>query len=110
MKKTLWNDGETHQVAHIDNMNGDVSVQTYQDVEPHLEACAAERRVDAEERGAFGKRGEWRKTMSVPFNVINDICLKHGLNFYDTEDAKKIARILKGVEYKNFRTTIDKNI
>lgn len=108
MKKT-YNDGETHQIANVDEMSGDTIVRTYQDVEPHLEACAAERRENREHT-AFGKRGDMRKTMSVPFNVINSICLEHGLDFFNPEHAKMILKILKGSDYKKFRTSEAKRI
>ena len=87
--------------------DGKIGVQTYQDVEPHLEYAKACRRVDAEDRGRFGKRGDLRRTMSIPFVIIQEICAKHGLNFYQPEDAKKILSIAKR-DYPAFKTTIDK--
>jgi len=45
--------------------------------------------------------------MSIPFNIIQEICAKHGLNFYQPEDAKKILAIAKR-DYPAFKTTIDK--
>ena len=84
-----------------------VLIHTYQDVEPHLEYAKACRRVDAEDRGRFGKRGDLRRTMSIPMVIIQEICAKHGLNFYEKEDAKKILSIAKR-DYPAFKTTIDK--
>ena len=43
--------------------------------------------------------------MRVPMIVIEKICNDHGLNFFDKEDAKRILQILKGNEFKYFRTT-----
>ena len=87
--------------------DGKILIETYQDVEPHLEYAKACRRVDAEDRGRFGKRGDMRRTMSIPFNIIQEICAKHGLNFYEPQDAKKILAIAKR-DYPAFKTTIDK--
>jgi len=87
--------------------DGKILIETYQDVEPHLEYAKACRRVDAEDRGRFGKRGDLRRTMSIPFNIIQEICAKHGLDFYQPEDAKKILAIAKR-DYPAFKTTIDK--
>lgn len=102
LRAAIYDDGETHQLATEDAMSGDTIVRTYQDVEPHLEACKAERRADREH--GLSKRGDWRKTMSVPFNVLHDICLKNGLDFFNPDHSKKIAGILKSSEYKYFRT------
>jgi hypothetical protein len=90
-----------------------VVVRSYQDVEPHLEYCERVRRVDAEDRGAFGKHADFHQTMSVPFNVILEIAQKLGISFanvFDSECQKRIIRELKSGEYKRFRTTNDKNI
>jgi len=87
--------------------DGKILIETYQDVEPHLEYAKACRRVDAEDRGRFGKRGDLRRTMSIPFNIIQEICAKHGLDFYQPEDAKKILAIAKR-DYPAFKVTIDK--
>jgi len=88
-------------------------IHTYQDVEPHLEMCARERRVDAEERGHFGKRGEFRRTMSIPHNIMLKVCMdlqiEPGLMF-QPEYSKRIYAELKKPEYKLFRTTTDKRI
>jgi len=87
--------------------DGKILIETYQDVEPHLEYAKACRRVDAEDRGRFGKRGDLRRTMSIPFNIIQEICAKHVLDFYQPEDAKKILAIAKR-DYPAFKVTIDK--
>lgn len=97
------------KVTGDEDAEGNVLVRSYQDVEPHLEYAAKMRRADAEDRGAFGKRKELHPTMSVPFNVIQTICAKTGLNFFDSEDAKKILVILKR-DYPYFKTTMDKRI
>lgn len=98
------------QVVTYHEEDGNSILHYYQDVEPHLEYAAKCRREDAERRGAFGKRNEMRRTMSVPFNVILEVCNKYGLDFFNQEDAKVVARILKGPDYKHFRTTIDRHI
>lgn len=100
--------GEQHLTYHEED--GKSIINSYQDVEPHLEYAAQCRREDAERRGAFGKRQEMRRTMSVPFNVIEGICNKYNLNFFEPDDAKVILKILKGPEYKGFHTTIDKHL
>lgn len=96
---------EAHKVtAHEDGDN--LVVNTYQDVEPHLEYAKNMRRRDAEERGAFGKRGDFHHTMSLPFNIIQQICAQHGLDFFNSEDAKKIVAIAKR-DYPYFKTSSD---
>lgn len=98
------------QVVTAHEQDGNTLLHYYQDVEPHIEYAAKCRREDAERRGAFGKRQEFRRTMAVPFNVILKICNETGLNFFEPEDAKHILRILKNPDYRAFRTTTDKNI
>lgn len=93
--------------------DGNTILSYYQDVEPHLEMCAADRREDAENRGAFGARPEFHKKMSVPFNVIMGVAQKLGIPFariFDTDCQRRIVGELKGPDYKHFRTTIDKAI
>jgi hypothetical protein len=88
---------------------GAIGVNTYQDVEPHLEYAAKCRRADAENRGAFGKRGEMRRTMAIPFNILMEVSNTHHLNFFQPEDAKKILAIVKR-DYPKFKTVADKRI
>jgi hypothetical protein len=97
-----------HRVtAHNDGKN--IVLQTYQDVEPHMEYAAKCRRADAEHRGKAGKRGDMRRTMSIPLNTLMEISNQYHLNFFEPEDAKKILKIAKR-DYPVFKTTIDKRI
>lgn len=93
--------------------DGNLLINTYQDVEPHLEYAAQCRRVDAEERGSFGKRNELRRTMSVPFNVLLAVAQRLGItqgDIFQTEHNRRIVAELKRPEFKLFRTTVDRNI
>jgi hypothetical protein len=101
------NDGR--RLSLHDGENGDVIVHTYQDVEPILDAAKAERRWN-DELGHFSKKAEFRKKMTIPFNVMQKVCQETGLDFYNPDDAKALAKIFAGVEYKAFRTVSDKNI
>ena len=98
---------QAHKVTAHEN-GDDLVLRTYQDVEPHMEYAAKLRRADAEERGRFGKRPDFHKTMSLPFNIIQQICAKHRLDFFNSEDAKKITAIAKR-DYPAFKTSVDKN-
>lgn len=73
-----------------------------EDVEPVMDSCAFARREDT------GKKGEFRRTMQVPMIVIQAICDKHTLNFFDPDHSRRIMEILKGPEFKVFRTVNDK--
>jgi len=93
--------------------DGKVLVNTYQDIEPHLEYAQRCRRADAEDRGAFGRRPEFRRTMVIPFNVMLGVAQKLGIpagRIFETEHQKRITRELKSAEYKHLRTTIDTRI
>ena len=93
--------------------DGKVMVNTYQDVEPHLEYAAKLRRAEREHRGAFGKRNDMHHKMSVPFNVIAQAAQKLGIQpgaTFQPDNMKQIMKELKRPEYKAFRTTNDKGI
>jgi hypothetical protein len=79
-----------HRVTAHALDEGAIGVQTYQDVEPHLEYAA-------------------KCTMAIPFNVLMEISQKHNLQFFEPEDAKKILAIAKR-DYPKFKTTIDRNL
>ena len=85
-----------------------LAVNHYQDVEPIMDICARERRVDRE-RTAFKKRGEFRRTMSIPFNILMKVSKEHNLNFFDKDDAKKVKAIVAR-DYPVFKTVNDKRI
>jgi hypothetical protein len=90
-----------------------IHLRTYQDVEPHLEYAKKLRRADAEERGRFGKRPDFHRKMSVPYNVILMAAHKLGIpagKVFDSEYSKQIWKELKSPEYKGFRTSCDKKI
>lgn len=91
--------------AH-DGENGDLILSYHQDVEPQLEEAKAARNAIC----TVEKKSEFRRTMTIPFNVLLEICTKYNLNFYEPEDAKVILKILKGSDYKNFRTVPDKHL
>jgi hypothetical protein len=93
--------------------DGNIIVNSYQDVEAHLEGCQADRREDAENRGRFGARPFFHKTMSVPQNLVLQIAQELGIPFgriFETENQRRIALELKKPDYKKFRTTIDRKI
>jgi hypothetical protein len=98
-----------HRVTAHALDEGAIGINTYQDVEPAMEYAAKCRRADAENRGAFGKRGDMRRTMAIPFNILMEVSQKHHLQFFEPEDAKKILAIVKR-DYPAFKTTIDKRI
>lgn len=91
----------------------DIILNTYQDVEPHMEYAKACQRVEAETRGAFGKREDFHRTMAVPMNVIQMVAQRLGIqpkDMFDSESSKRIFEELKGPEFAVFRTTNDKRI
>lgn len=88
-------------------------VQVYQDVGPHLEYAAKCRRAERETRGAFGKRGDLHRTMSVPFNVLASVAQRLGIpqgQAFQPEYSKRIWQELKRSEFAGFRVTNDRRI
>lgn len=83
-----------------------ILVNTYQDVQPHLDYAARLRRENRE-RGRFAKKGDMRHGMSIPFNVIMMVGQQLGISGKDlltAEAGKRIWKELHGPDYKNFRT------
>lgn len=92
---------------------GKIWVRTHQDVEPHMDYCAQRRRIEAEERGRFGKRGDLHPTMSLPFNVLYAAADRLGIqrkDIFDRDCQKRILKELKRPEFAVFRVTNDKRI
>lgn len=90
-----------------------IVVNVYQDVGPHLEYAAKCRRAETEGRGAFGKRGDFHRTMSIPFNIFSTVAQSLGIppgKVMQPGYSKRIMQELKRPEWKGFRTTNDKRI
>lgn len=97
----------TQKVTAHDMGDDGLVVNYYQDVEPVLDLCARERREDRE-RTHFQKRGEFRRTMVVPLNILMKIREERGLDFLNPEHSKAVVKLLKTSEYAYFRTVNDK--
>lgn len=96
--------------AHPD---GTFTINTYQDVEPHLEHAARMRRADAESRGRFGKRRFMSPRMCAPFNVIMGIAQRLGIepkDVFKPEQNKRIWKELESSDYKKLRMTNAKRL
>lgn len=103
--------GAVSQTYHED-ADGTIHIQTHQDVGPALEYAKQCRRAEAEGRGRFGKRGDFHRTMSTPFNIYYAACQKLGIplrKIFDKEVAQRIDKELKS-EFPAFKTTNDKHI
>ncbi len=104
-------DRACHTTYH--EQDGNIVINVYQDVGPHLEYAAKCRRAEAETKGAFGKRGDLHRTMSVPFNVLQAIAQRLGIppgKVMQNEYSKRIMKELKRSEFAGFRVTNDKRI
>lgn len=88
--------------------DGNSIVSYWQDAEPLMDYAAACRREDREHT-AFGKRGEFRRVMTVPMTTVLAISTELGLDPFNPEHSKKIYEVLKGRDYAKFRT-VDKLI
>lgn len=93
--------------------DGNLLVHYYQDVEPHMRYAADCRRADWENRGQFGTRAEFRRTMTIPNNIMLEVAGKLGIPFgqiFEKDQQARIVRELKSREYLAFRTVTDKRI
>ena len=102
----------THRQTYHEE-DGKAIVRSYQDVEPHMEYAAKCRREDAERVGRFGSKGEFRRTMCVPFNIMLGVAQRLGIpqgSIFDREYSQRIMQELKQPEFRAFRTVDDKRI
>lgn len=94
----------TRQSFHPESDGKSFRINTYQDVEPHLEHAHQMRREMAE-RGP-NRQSVFRPRMSVPFNVMQMVAQKLGIPAGDVFQPEQNARIWKELnssDYKNFR-------
>ena len=92
------------QTFHPDSDGKRFTINTYQDVEPHLQYAADARRQMAE-RGP-NRQSAFRPRMSVPFNVMQMVAQKLGIppmDVFQPEQQKRIWKDLNSSDYKNFR-------
>lgn len=83
-----------------------VILSYHQDVEEHLKIAHHERTLDSRVQ----KKHEFRKVLTVPFNIIQTIANETGLDFFNPDDAKEFYKILASPKYAAFRTVQDKRI
>lgn len=98
--------GAVRQSFH--EQDGAMIVNTYQDVEPHLNYAAALRRAERESIGRHGRTGDLHHTLSVPHNVFYAVAKKLGIPLgkcLQSEYSRRIVKELKRPEFANFRTT-----
>src|SRR5690348_6787599 len=97
------------QTFHPEGRN--FRINTYQDVEPHLEHAARVRR-EMRESGP-NRKSVFRPRMSVPFNVMQQVAQKLGIppkDVFEPEQNKRIWKALNSSDYKNFRLREGKRI
>ena len=101
------------KTTYHEHADGSFSLNVYQDVEPHIEYAKACARADAEARGKFGKRGDLRRILSIPMNVLLAVAQRLGIpagQIFEVEYNRRIVAELKRAEFKVFRTTTDKHL
>ena len=86
----------------FDNHTNEVRITHEQDVTPHLELAHAIATDDGITRAGI-KNDMWRYAR-VPNAVIMEMKSKHGVDFFDKNDAPKVFDLLN-TEYKRFKTT-----
>lgn len=100
-------------MATILDTAADGSLLTYREqegkilIEQHHPDASVVEKLNAEQmaaRGRFSKKGDFHHVMRIPQAVLTKICADTGLDFFNPDDAKKILKILKGPEYRAFRT------
>jgi hypothetical protein len=93
--------GETLYFDYVESEDKMILTHS-QDVTRSLELAAALRNdTDATARGI--KNDMWRYA-HVPNTIIVEMQQKHGVDFFDPNDAKKVFALLN-TEYKQFKTT-----
>jgi hypothetical protein len=94
-----------HQVKYHEEDNK-IIVSYHQDISEHLKIAKAERDLDSRVK----KKHEFRKVMTVPFNVIQKIANETGLDFLNPDHSKDFYKVLKRHEYRELRTVQDNRL
>jgi hypothetical protein len=85
----------------IEEPDGEISITTYQDVTPTIEQNKKEYNIYGDKL-TTGKRGDWHKVASIPFNVYEQ--WKNETNGAIDKDPKLLAKYLNDPDNKFFRT------
>ena len=85
----------------IDEPDGTISITTHQDVESILDQNKSEYNSYGDHL-SLGKRGEWHKVASIPFNVYEQ--WKNETNGAIDKDPKLLAKYLNDPDNKYFKT------
>ena len=85
----------------IDEPDGTISITTHQDVESILDQNKSEYNAYGDNL-SLGKRGEWHKVASIPFNVYEQ--WKNETNGAIDKDPKLLAKYLNDPHNKYFKT------
>ena len=100
--KTLLDVSDDGSKIFYEEIEGKIVLTTEHPDTTELEKHCAEQR--ALSKGKFEKKGAFHHVLKPPKWLLTKICAEHNLNFFDSEDAKKILKILKRPEYAKFRT------
>ena len=87
-------------VFHEDSMGENVTIETFQDIEPVLKANAAE--YNSGNDGYTPSR-DMRKVAEIPLIEVQRL-MQQGINIFDRNDWPKIAAKLDDPEWLKFRT------
>ena len=93
--------GDTVYFGFDDHTN-QVVITHEQTIQPHLD-YAHELAMD-EERTKTGMRKDFWHYAHVPNSVIMEMKMKHGVDFFDRNDSKRVFHLLN-TEYKRVKTT-----
>ena len=85
----------------IDEPDNTISITTHQEVEPILDQNKIEYNAYGDKL-SLGKRGDWHKVASIPFNVYEQ--WKNETNGAIEKDPKLLAKYLNDPDNKFFKT------
>lgn len=98
--------GSISTSMHVDEMSGDITIKTEQDLTGFLDHMKALRR-DSVNRWQHGLKEEWMCYASIP-PVVQMELMGKGINIYNPDDEKKLLQeintnypYLKTVDHKN---------
>lgn len=107
MSKRLFDkSGDTTEWFHYDDTSGDVTIETVQDVEPHIE-LAKKIRNDTE----FSKKGikdGWWHIGHLPDSIILKMRFEDGVDVFDKNDWPMVGKLLND-KYSAFKLTDGKH-
>lgn len=108
MRRVLDYNPLTGETLYFDYTADDKMILTHEQDVTNILRYTQEAQND-DDKTKRGWKKDWWKYATVPNTVIVEMKQKHGVDFFDENDSKKVFRLLD-TEYKRFKTTTKRHV